>query len=86
MAGFRFRLLDTAGSELAIVPYSVPRVREGETVHLPDGRGVTVLEVYDDGERGQDGGVQATLVVDAYPALAAVPMRWPNWVACSSTA
>jgi hypothetical protein len=65
MAGFRYRLVDTAGSVLAVVPYSVPRVREGETVHLPDGRGVTVLEVYDDEEHGQEGGVQATLVVDA---------------------
>jgi len=39
-------------------------VKEGETVHLPDGRGVTVLEVYDD-EHGQEDDVQATLVVDA---------------------
>jgi|GEM_PF-2386683 len=65
VVGFRFRLIDTTGSELAIVPYAVPRVKEGETVHLPDGRGVTVLEVYDDEEHGQEGGVQATLVVDA---------------------
>jgi hypothetical protein len=43
---------------------AVPRVKEGETVHLPDGRGVTVLDVYDDEEHGQEGGVQATLVVD----------------------
>lgn len=56
MTGFRYRLLDTAGSELAVVPYAVPRVREGETVHLPAGRGVTVLEVYDDEEHGQEGG------------------------------
>jgi len=59
MAGFRYGLVDTAGSELAIVPYAVPRVREGETVHLPDGRGVTVLEVYDE-ENGQEVGVQAS--------------------------
>jgi hypothetical protein len=63
-AGIRYRLVDTAGSELAIVPYAVPRVREGETVHLPDGRGVTVLGVYEDEANGQEGGVQATLVVD----------------------
>jgi len=56
VTGFRYRLLDTAGSELAVVPYAVPRVREGETVHLPAGRGVTVLEVYDDEEHGQEGG------------------------------
>ncbi len=35
VAGFRFRLIDTAGSELAIVSYALPNVREGETVHLP---------------------------------------------------
>jgi hypothetical protein len=50
--GFRFRRIDTAGSELAIVGYSVPNVSEGDTVHLPDGRGVVVLEVYND-EHGQ---------------------------------
>ncbi len=63
MRGFRFRLIDTAGSELAIVSFAVPNVSEGETVHLPDGRAVVVLEVYDD-EHGQEGGVRATLVVD----------------------
>jgi hypothetical protein len=41
----------------------VPKVSEGETVYLPDGRGVPVLEVYDD-EHGQEGGVHATLAVD----------------------
>jgi hypothetical protein len=63
VAGFRFRLIDTAGSELAIVSYAVPNVREGDTIHLPGSRAVTVLEVYDD-EHGQEGDVQATLVVD----------------------
>jgi hypothetical protein len=62
VSGFRFRLIDTAGSELAIVSYGVPNVSEGDTVHLPDGRGVVVLEVYDD-EDGQEGDVRATLVV-----------------------
>jgi hypothetical protein len=64
MAGFRYRLIDTAGSELAIVPYAVPRVKAGETVHLPDGRGATVLEVYEDEEHGREGDIQATLVVE----------------------
>jgi hypothetical protein len=64
VAGFRFRLIDAAGSELGIVTYAVPNVREGDTVHLMDGRGVRVLEVYDDEEHGQEGGVVATLVVD----------------------
>jgi hypothetical protein len=64
VAGFRFRLIDTNGSEIGIVTHAVPNVREGDTIHVPGGRGgVTVLEVYDD-EDGQEGGVQATLVVD----------------------
>ena len=40
MSGFRFRLIDTDGSELAIVTYSIPNIREGDTVHLHGGRGV----------------------------------------------
>jgi hypothetical protein len=60
---FRFRLIDTTRSELGIVSYAVPNVGEGDTVHLPDGRGVVVLEAYDD-EDGQDGDVRATLVVE----------------------
>jgi hypothetical protein len=63
VAGFRFRLVDTDGSEIGIVTYAVPNVREGDTIHVPGGRRVTVLEVYDD-EHGQEGDVQATLVVD----------------------
>jgi hypothetical protein len=57
VTGFRFRLIDTAGSELAIVSYAVPNVREGDTVHLPDGRGAQVVEVYAD-EEGQEGNVK----------------------------
>jgi hypothetical protein len=63
VAGFRYRLIDTAGSELGIVTYSVANIREGETVYVEGGRTVQVLEVYD-GEHGQEGGVQATLVVE----------------------
>jgi hypothetical protein len=48
VTGFRYRRIDTAGSELAIVSYAVPNVREGDTVHLPGGRSVIVLQVYDD--------------------------------------
>jgi hypothetical protein len=62
VAGFRFRLIDTAGSELAIVSYAVPKVSVGDTVHLPGGRSATVVEVHDD-EHGQEGDVSATLVV-----------------------
>ena len=36
---------------------------EGDTVRLPDGRAAEVIEVFDD-EFGQEGGVQATVVVD----------------------
>ena len=61
---FRFRLIDTAGSELTIITHTAPSVTEGDTVNLPDGTPVEVIEVYDD-VHGKDGGVQATLVVDA---------------------
>ena len=63
MSGFRFRLV-AAGSELGFVSYAVPDVRIGDTVHLPDGTGATVLEVWEDGG-GQAGDAQATIVVDA---------------------
>jgi hypothetical protein len=36
----------------------------GETVYLPTGQPAQVVEVYDDEEHGQEGGVRATLVVD----------------------
>ena len=39
-------------------------MKEGDTMHLADGRDVSVLEVYDD-EYGQKGDFRATLVVDA---------------------
>jgi hypothetical protein len=63
VAGFRFRLIDTDGSELGIVSYAVPSVRKDETIYISGGRAVQVLEVYDD-EHGQEGGVQATSIVD----------------------
>jgi hypothetical protein len=60
----RYRLLDTAGSEIEIVEDDRPAIREGELVALPpSGRPVEVLDVYDD-EHGRDGGVVATLVVE----------------------
>ena len=62
-SGFRFRLIDTAGSVIGIVSYATATVAEGDTVRLPDGDEAQVLEVYDD-EYGRDEGVQATLVVD----------------------
>lgn len=63
VSGFRLRLIDTAGSVIGIVSWDSETVSEGDTVRLPDGRAVEVLEVYDD-EFGQEGGVQATVVVD----------------------
>ena len=47
-----------------IVTYLTPTVTMGDTVYLPDGQPANVVEVYDDEEHGQQGGVQATLVVD----------------------
>ena len=60
---FRFRLIDMAGSELGIIEWPAERVDLGESVPLPDGRAVPVVDVYDD-EHGREDGVQATLVVD----------------------
>ena len=59
----RYRLIDTAGSELAIVDLDPDVVAEDELIKLPDGTEVPIVEIYDD-EDGQEGGVSATLVVD----------------------
>lgn len=63
MAKGRYRLIDTAGSELDVVDLDDNEVIEGSTLELPDGREGEVVEVYDD-EDGREGGVNATLVVD----------------------
>ena len=63
MGGYRFRLIDTAGSEVAIVVRPSPAIGEGDLVLLPGGGTAAVLEVYDD-EDGRDGDVQATLVIE----------------------
>ena len=60
----RFRLIDMASGEIGIVVDDRESISEGETVAMPDGRVVPVLDVYDDEEHGQEGGVAATLVVD----------------------
>ena len=62
-SGFRLRLIDMAGGVIGIVSWDSENVSEGDIVLLPDGRPVEVIEVYDD-EYGQEGGVQATVVVD----------------------
>jgi len=59
----RYRLIDTAGSELGIVELDRGDVAEDEVVNLPDGTTITVVEIYDD-EHGRGGGVIATLVID----------------------
>jgi hypothetical protein len=56
-------LIDTAGSELGIVSEPMPSIGIGDTVQASDGRQLQVVDVYDD-EAGQEGDVQATLVVD----------------------
>ncbi len=60
---FRVRLIDTAGGVIGIVAWGSETISEGDSVQLPDGRDVEVIEVYDD-EFGREGGVQATVVVD----------------------
>ena len=60
----KYRILDTAGSELGIVEDPRPAIDVGEQVALPEGGTAEVLDVYDDDEHGRDGGVEATLVAD----------------------
>jgi hypothetical protein len=60
---FRYRLIDTAGSEIEVVNDERPSIGEGDLVRLPDGTEAEVAEIYDD-EHGQEGGVVATLVLD----------------------
>ena len=59
----RFRLIDMAGGEIGIVEDERAAIGDGESVSMPDGRRVEVVEVYDD-EHGREGDVAATLVVD----------------------
>ena len=59
----RYRLIDTAGSEVGIVEDDRAEIAEDETVQTPDGTLAMVLEVYDDDD-GREGDVVATLVVD----------------------
>jgi hypothetical protein len=63
MSSFRYRVIDTSGSEIGIVTDERPELAEDDEVTLPNGTAAIVLEVYDD-EDGQEGGVVATLVVD----------------------
>jgi methylaspartate ammonia-lyase len=63
LSAFRYRLIDTAGSEIEIVSDERASIGEGDVVTLPDGTAAEVVEVYDD-EHGQEGEVVATLVLD----------------------
>lgn len=63
MDPFRYRLIDTAGSEIGIIKDSRPLIDVGERVQTPAGILGTVVDVYDD-EFGQEGDVQATLAVE----------------------
>ena len=60
----KYRILDTAGSELGIIEDPRSAIEVGEHVALPEGGTADVLDVYDDDEHGRDGGVEATLVAD----------------------
>jgi hypothetical protein len=60
----RYRIIDSAGSELGIVEDGRGAIDLGETVSLPDGGEAEVIDVYDDPVHGQEGGVNATLAVD----------------------
>jgi hypothetical protein len=59
---FRYRIVDSTGTELEIASYPTLSIGPGETVYISGGRDVKVLEVRD--ESGQEGDVQATLVVE----------------------
>ena len=60
---YRYRLIDTAGSELEIVVDERTWISERGPVKLSDETTAEVVEVYDD-EHGQQGGVVATLALD----------------------
>ena len=59
----RYRVIDTASSELDIVELDPDDVVEDASVTLPDGTVAQVLDIYDD-EHGREGGVEATIVLD----------------------
>jgi hypothetical protein len=63
MATYRYRLIDTFGSEIGIITIDRNDLRLGSVVNLPEGGEGTVVDVYDD-EYGQEGGVVATLAVE----------------------
>ena len=62
MGEHRYRLIDTAGSEIGIVVLE-RTVDLEDIVNLPDGGTGRVVDVYDDDD-GREGGVLATLAVE----------------------
>jgi hypothetical protein len=74
MALSPYRLIDTSGSEIGIVKDERSEIAEGDTVELPDGTSTKVVEIYDD-EFGQEGDVQATLVVEEDRPIADLQSR-----------
>ena len=58
-----YRLIDTDGSEIGMITDARPYIPEDDVVHF-EGAALTVRDVYDN-EDGREGGVRATLVVDA---------------------
>ena len=60
----RYRIIDSAGSELGIFEDGRESIDLGEMVALPEGGEAEVIAVYDDDEHGREGGVNATLAVD----------------------
>jgi hypothetical protein len=59
-----FRLIDTDGSEIGFVQIAGDKIADGNRVPTADGQVLSVIEVYDDDD-GREGGVAATLVVEA---------------------
>jgi hypothetical protein len=60
----RYRIIDSAGGELGMIEDPREAIELGESVALPEGGEAEVVDVYDDEEHGQEGGVNATLAVD----------------------
>jgi hypothetical protein len=59
----RYRVIDSAGSELGIIEDPRETIGLGELATLPEGGEAEVIDVYDE-EEGKEGGVNATLAVD----------------------
>jgi hypothetical protein len=63
LLSMRYRLIDTAGGEIAIIDDDRDELTEGDEIQLPDGLTAAIIEIYDD-EHGREGGVDATVVVE----------------------